>query len=157
MVYTSYPQQLSEILKNGHGGKRAGAGKPKGVRWQSTLDKIAAREFVRQRVTAQLSALVDAQIANAQGISHLFLKDKTGRFVQITDPAQIETVLNSGERDKYFYIHTKDPSTQAFTDLLNRALDKPAEQVQEIKLSGELNIVERLQAARQRLAKLPKS
>ena len=116
-------------MKKAPGGKRAGAGRPKGSKSIETLDKIAAREAVRTMVTAHIKPLVDAQIANAVGISHLFIRDKQGKFVQITDPVQIEVVLNSGEQDKYFYIHTKDPSVQAFTDLMNRALDKPAEQV----------------------------
>jgi len=37
------------------------------------------------------------------------------------------TPLASGNS---FWIYTKDPSVQAFTDLMNRALDKPTEQVQ---------------------------
>ena len=48
-----------------------------------------------------------------------------------TDPivaeAQIDAALASGN---LFWIYTKDHSVQAFTDLMNRALDKPTEQVQ---------------------------
>ena len=51
-----------------------------------------------------------------------------------TDPivaeAQIDAALASGN---LFWIYTKDPNIQAFTDLMNRALDKPAEQK---KLTG---------------------
>lgn len=108
-------------------------GRPKGSRSIETLDKIAAREALRLMVTAKMQPLVDAQIANALGIAHLFIRDKAGKFVQVTDPAQIQTILNSGKQNEYFYVHTKDPSIQAFTDLMNRALDKPAEQ---IKLTG---------------------
>ncbi len=47
----------------------------------------------------------------------------------------------------------KDPSVQAFTDLMNRALDKPKEQPQELQISGSLELVSaRLLAARKRLA-----
>lgn len=42
---------------------------------------------------------------------------------------------------------TRDPSIQAYTDLMNRALDKPKEQEQEIKLSGEVTLIEKLQSA----------
>ena len=38
---------------------------------------------------------------------------------------------NNSHADEVFRKHnTKDPSVQAFTNLLNRALDKPAEEVQ---------------------------
>lgn len=117
--------------------ERRKRGRPKGSKTIESLDKIDARNYVRQLVTAKLKPLVEAQIQNALGLSHLFLKDKVGRFVQITDPKQIEDVLNSGEQDKYFYIQTKDPSTAAFTDLLNRALDKPAEHVEVTGADGK--------------------
>jgi|SRR5262249_32038655 len=60
---------------------------------------------------------------------------KTGKFERVakdaTDPkvaeAQIDAALAFGNS---FWIYTKDPSVQAFMDLMNRALDKPTEQVQ---------------------------
>ena len=116
-------------------------GRPKGSRSQETLDKIAAREFVRQQVTASLAPLIAAQIANALGIRHTFMRDEAGRFVQLTDPEAIATALNSGDEKKYYWTFTKDPSVQAFTDLLNRALDKPAEQEQAVSVTGRIEIV----------------
>jgi hypothetical protein len=35
-----------------------------------------------------------------------------------------------GDDEEIIEVWEKDPSVQAYTDLLNRALDKPAEQVQ---------------------------
>jgi hypothetical protein len=96
---------------------------------QKTLEKEAAREFVRQKVTENLNTLIDAQIDNAQGLKHLMMRDpKTGKFERITgDAKQIDKALKSKNA---FWIYTKDPNVQAFTDLLNRAIDKPAEHVQ---------------------------
>jgi hypothetical protein len=37
------------------------------------------------------------------------------------------------------WIYTKDPNVQAFTDLLNRCIDKPAEHVQ-VEGSGSITI-----------------
>src|SRR5215831_17106315 len=51
---------------------------------------------------------------------------KTGKFERITDVEQIDEALKT---DTAFWIYTKDPNVQAFTDLLTRALDKPAEHV----------------------------
>ena len=126
-------------------------GRPK---HRATLDKEAAREVVRQRVWQELTPLLDAQLANAKGLAHFFLRDeKTGQFVRVTDPKQIEIALNmgqGGEEGRYYRIHTKDPSVQAFTDLMNRALDKPKEQEIEVNVRGELELVERLAKARTR-------
>ena len=66
-------------MKTSHGGKREGAGKPKGRKWESTLEKEAAREFVRQAVTERLELLLTEQIDNAVRIRHLIVEDpKTG-------------------------------------------------------------------------------
>ena len=113
-------------MANGHGGKRPGSGKPKGRRWRSTLAKEAARELLRQRVFRSLEPIVDAQVRAAQGLAHFFLRDEAGQFRRITDPEEIERALNGGNPNA-FWIDEKDPSTAASKDLLDRALDKPAE------------------------------
>jgi hypothetical protein len=109
--------------KSSHGGKRPGAGKPKGHKATATLEKIAAREFVRARVTAQLGPLVDAQLAHALGLKYLVTRDKSGKFVRVT-----EAMARSAKDGDTIEVWEKDPSTPAFTYLLDRALDRPAEQ-----------------------------
>lgn len=101
-----------------------GSGKPKGYKHRGTLDKAAAREFVRERVTAALEGMLAAQIAHAQGLKYLVRRDKkSGKFVRVG-----EGTLDP--EDETIEVWEKDPSVQAFTDLLNRALDKPAEHVE---------------------------
>ncbi len=39
-----------------------------------------------------------------------------------------------------FQIFTQAPNTQAFTDLLNRALDKPAEQPQQVDVNATMDL-----------------
>ena len=117
------------------GGKRPNSGPAKGTKYKPTLQKEQARDALRQIVLREMEALAAAQIANAKGISHFFLRDpKTGQFVKIEDAKAIQTALNAGEEGSYYWIFTKDPSIQAFTDLMNRALDKPADQV---RVTGE--------------------
>jgi len=66
---------------------------------------------------------------NVVGIRHLMIRDpKTGKFERITgDAKQIDKALKSKNA---CWIYTKDPNVQAFTDLMNWCLDKPAEHVQ---------------------------
>lgn len=80
--------------------------------------------------------MLEAQVLHAQGINHMMLRGPDGKFERATDPDQIIAALNSGDENSY-YIFTKDPSVQAFTDLMNRALDKPSEPVQEHAHKGE--------------------
>lgn len=132
------------------GGKRPGAGLPRGFKFPKTLEKEAAREFTRQLVTAELPELVGAQIAHAKGIQHFVLRTKDGKFEKVTSADAALAAMN--DPDSVYEFWEKDPSVQAFTDLLNRALDKPKEQEQEIKLTGEVQLVARLMRARKRLS-----
>jgi hypothetical protein len=134
-----------------HGGTRAGAGKPKGHQAQATLDKIAAREFVRQRVTAHLGPLLDAQLANAAGLKYLVTREKkTGKFVRVTEAMARK---QRGKGEELIEVWEKDPSVHAFTYLLDRALDKPQEQEIAVKVTRTADErIARLVAARKRLA-----
>src|SRR5215831_2041258 len=110
------------------GGFRPGSGRPLGSREPHSLAKDQAREYVRQLITAKLEPLIQAAMNNALGLNHLMLRNpKTGEFTRVTgDAKQIDKALKSKSA---FWIYTKDPNVQAFTDLLNRAIDKPAEHV----------------------------
>ena len=121
---------------------KRGPGRPKGSVGTHTLDKIQAREFIRQQVTARLLPLLHAQMDAAMGISHFMLRDpKTGQFQMLTDPDQIAAALNTpgSKEGSTYYIYTKDPSTPAWTDLANRAYDKPIER-EETHHTGNLTV-----------------
>lgn len=135
--------------KSSHGGKRPGAGKPKGHQAAATLDKIAAREYVRQRVTAALGPLLDAHLATALGTKYLVTRNKAGKFVRVT-----EAMARASDGEDSIEVWEKDPSTATFIALLDRALDRPAEQEIPIKVRSEdaEARVARLVAARKRTA-----
>jgi hypothetical protein len=130
------------------GGKRPGAGAKRGNLNSMSADKIVMRQKARDLIGPKMPEMIAAQVAHARGLSYLVYRDKeSGRFERVKDIDTVDQSLNTIE------VWEKDPSVQAFTDLMNRLLDKPAEQPQELKLSGELAVTERLTAARDRLAK----
>lgn len=101
-------------------------GRPKGAKSASTITKEAAREIARQLITARLERLIDAQLAHAEGLKYLVTRDKkSGKFIRVT-----ETMARAkdGSSEETIEVWEKDPSVQAFTDLMNRCLDKPTEQ-----------------------------
>ena len=109
------------------GGARPNAGRKKGTRWPSTITKEQIRARVQARVAAYLDPLVDAQIANAQGLKYLVTRDKkTGKFIRV---GEAMAKAKEGTTEETIEVWEKDPSVQAFTDLLNRAADKPPEAV----------------------------
>lgn len=117
------------------GGKRPGAGRPKGT---NGLEKEAARELLRKMVFERFGPLIEAQMSNAEGIKYLVVRDaKSGKFIRVSK-ALADEKLAAGE--ELIEVWEKDPSIQAFSDLMNRAMDKPKEQEQEVKFSGGLEI-----------------
>jgi hypothetical protein len=100
-----------------HGGKRPGAGRPKG------FDKERARARLREMVWAEMDAMTEAQIANAKGIKYLVAREKkTGKFLRVAD---VRSAVKSGE--EVIEVWEKDPSVHAYADLMDRALDKAAQ------------------------------
>ena len=116
--------------KGKRGGARPGAGRPSG------FDKEQARLRLRALVSAHLDEMVEAQLANAKGIKFLMVREgKTGKFKRVAKEGAEK--LNPDE--EIIEVWEKDPSVQAFTDLLNRTIDKPAETVNaEVDHKGEL-------------------
>jgi hypothetical protein len=124
-------------------GQRYG-GKPKGYKHQKTMDKEAAREYVRRTVTAALAPLLAAQISNASGLKYLVTRDKkTGKFIRVTEAM---AKVKQGDNEEHIEVWEKDPSVQAFTDLMNRALDKPQEQPFTVEHSASDELLARLDA-----------
>ena len=136
------------------GGARPNSGPKKGTKYRphaSTISKEQAREALRVEVQRHMARMVRSQVAHAIGIGHLYTRDKSGKFNKIESEAEVDRLLAEGEENRDYWIFTKDPSVQAFTDLMNRALDKPKEQAQEVTLTGTVELVSRLEAARKRL------
>ena len=119
------------------GGKRPNSGPKKGTKHKETLSKEAAREALRQIVLKEMREMTAAQIANAKGIKYVVARHRTsGKFERVTE-AELQKILAGGDEERVVLeVWEKDPSVQAFTDLMNRALDKPKEQEQELKHSG---------------------
>jgi hypothetical protein len=116
------------------GGKRKGAGRPKGttgIKHKSTIraafDKEVLRQELRDIVRAHLGPMTEAQVANAKGIKFLVLRHaKTGKFIKrIEEGGDIKF----DPENEIVEVWAKDPSVQAFTDLMNRTIDKPTETI----------------------------
>jgi len=89
-----------------------------------------------------MDALVSAQMAQAKGLKYLVVRDKkSGKFLRVTEAmAKAKADALDEESEEQIEVWEKDPSVQAFSDLMNRAIDKPKEQEQEVVHSGGLAI-----------------
>lgn len=124
-------------MKKTRGGARPGAGRPAGGQNASTIEKQALRELLRAKVAAEFEPLIDSQIANAKGLKFLVVRSKTtGKFLRRVGASDPKTHDPDSE---IIEIWEKEPSTPAFTDLMNRTVDKPIEPV-EVEHTGDLTI-----------------
>lgn len=127
-----------------YGGKREGAGKPKGSMNKKTVERKQAEEMMRQMILKKLTPIVNAQIQLAQGCTYLYRideiledKKKTRKHVLVEDPREIEEIMNAtdGEAgsvgDNYYYLTTKSPENKAIDSLVDRVFGK-AKQSMEI-------------------------
>lgn len=133
------------------GGKRPGAGRPKGSKSRKTREKEAMREALRRIVDREMEEMTAAQVAAAKGFKYLVARHKKGGTFR-----PVKDVLEAiADEEQIIEVWEHRPSTQAFTDLLNRAIDKPKEQVQEhdVTLKGERELLEALAQGRERAAK----
>lgn len=114
-----------------NGGKREGAGRPPGALNKATLTKLEAREALRQAVMAHMPEMVAAQVAHSKGIKYLVARAAKGGKFEKVSPDKLEEML-AGQDDGSVILEVwdKDPSVQAFTDLMNRTLDKPADHME---------------------------
>ena len=97
--------------------------------------------------------MIEAQVRHSVGLSHLMLREEDGTWKKAPPDMSADEMLAilNGDQARY-YIATKDPSVQAFTDLMNRALDKPKEQAQAIDLNVHGDIAALIAEGRQRAA-----
>lgn len=120
------------------GGKRPGAGRPKGSKNKATMEKEAAREALRVIVTREMEDMTAAQIAAAKGLKFLVKRNKAGGKFEIVTEEQVKSGLFD-DPSVVIEVWDKQPSTPAYIELMNRALDKPTEQ-QRVEHSGGIEL-----------------
>lgn len=120
-----------------HGG--AQGGRPKGRKNNATLSKEASREALRVIVLEHMREMTKAQVAAAKGYKYLMYRKKAGGEFKAVTHEMVKGGLLEKD-DVIIEMWEKQPSTPAFTDLMNRALDKPKEQEQEVKVTGGMDI-----------------
>jgi translation initiation factor 2 alpha subunit (eIF-2alpha) len=70
----------------------------------------------------------------------MVLRMPDGTYARATDEKQIDTACAIGATA--FRINTQAPNTQAFVALLDRALDKPKEQAQDLNVNVSVDVAD---------------
>lgn len=138
----------SDLLKNhskdGRGGARVGAGRPKGSMNYSTKQRLAIRRSFEDRIHKNADVLLNAALNKAIGETYLICKvterDGKGKVTRVyhetvTNQQTIieyldgelegNTSLNDTNEDEYYYMSTKPVDMIAVKELYDRAFGKP--------------------------------
>lgn len=105
-----------------------------------------AREALRTIVLEHMNEMVGAQIAASKGIKYLVVREKSGKFTKLTKD-QAGAAIEDGSQ--ILELWEERPSTPAFTDLMDRTLDKPINPKQEVDVNIT-GLSQRLKAAKDR-------
>lgn len=123
-------------------GKRAeNAGIKKGQHRKATIEKQDAQRYYQEKIKANIDKLFQTQSQLAFGSSMIFMKeayttsdDKVKyRQVLIDDPQLIQDILenpNMTQGDNYTVVTTIAPDGKMITDMLDRAIGKPKNEVE---------------------------
>ncbi|HKA75311.1 MAG TPA: hypothetical protein VKE26_26145 [Xanthobacteraceae bacterium] len=127
------------------GGKRPGAGRPKGSRDPHTKSRQVVEEEFRAFMLKSHAALWQGQLERALGAYVLVVKTETG-YARVTDPEAIARLLavpqDRGVR--YWRIEARAPDPVLVKEINNRLMGVPR---QEVEVSGALSLAELLAAA----------
>lgn len=118
-----------------------------------TLMAEKMRKRLVEYVEKNLTPMLDAQGGAAKGLRVMMVRDwergkdgelhRTGKWVQVTDPKEVEDLVNGSESgDEYYEIWTKNPDVNAGKNLLDQAIGKAKETVDMDVKSGGLSLAE---------------
>lgn len=138
------------------GGKRAGAGRPKGKPTRATMERQKVAEAFNQRVMQAADALFNAQLTLAVGSMKVFRVDEPeegskekAKHVHVTDADEIKALLDEHEGSPglvagvFYYFSDVLPDNKAIDSLLNRGLGKPVDTVKIIRPDEADDIINR--------------
>lgn len=119
-------------MATNRGGRRPGAGRPKGRFDGDTQAKNAALKEFRRRVATHADALFNAQYRLAVGVTYVYKIELTANnkenHVLVTDPDEIKRYLD-GNVEGVYYISTEKPDNKAADSLLDRAFGRPQQSI----------------------------
>lgn len=128
----------TQPVKKRKGGPQPGSGRPKGRLNQSTLDAMKVKKEYEDKIRAQADRLFNAQMNLAEGVTMLFRieKDSKGNNKKpelVTSESEISQFIEEcggydGQMngDTYYFLTTKVPDSRTISDMLDRAMGKPA-------------------------------
>ena len=149
-------EKLEKKTKNGHGGKREGAGQKQGTIQEKTKKKLEALKQFKIRGRKNIDKLFNAQLSLALGNTFMYKVNKTeskyGKTTKrkhtiVTNQNEIKKVLDETDGkaglvdEDYYYLATKAPDNKAIDSLLDRILGKAPQGIDLTTKGEKVNMV----------------
>jgi len=112
------------MMKNGK--LPSAGGRPKGTTLANgrckvskpTAERAELLSLWRAEVSKQFKTLVQAQLASAQGVTHMVARDDQGRWTTVTDPDVMVERLNAG--DQAYRLSAVAPNATLIGQIMDR-------------------------------------
>ena len=108
-----------------HGGRRPGAGIPRGTICRKTRERAELLSLWREAVARRFDEVIDAQLNAAMCVRVLLAQDEDGHWRRVTDPDAMVASLNAGGCE----ISDEEPDARMLKDILDRLFGRPAQAV----------------------------
>jgi len=127
--------KLETPAKKQHGGKRAGAGQPKGNQQIATVVRAMELADIQSSVKLMAKKLVNSQAVAALSAHKMVIldRDENGKvhMTQIRDDNMMQELLDTGEYGKdYVIVEAREGDWKAADALLNRAFGRPKDTIE---------------------------
>jgi len=99
------------------------------------LQKAELLRQFRERVAAEFEPLLSALFATAKGVTHMMVRDGTGKWVRVTDPIMMQRYLETGET--VYRITAQNPDVRALKDIFDRTFGSPTQAVEVTGADGQ--------------------
>ena len=111
-----------------NGGRRPGAGRKRGSKGKTTLEREEIAQRVRDVIAGRAQSLIDAQTVSALGYHKIVVREEVDgmpKLTQVHDKDEIERLIIEGTLgEDYFIIVGSKPDWKAADALLDRSLGK---------------------------------
>lgn len=139
------------------GGKREGAGRPKGSLSKENQAQAEALKQFKARVRRHLGPLFNSQLSLAKGLQYLIRVDEVEKtdskgktytvkeHVVVSDPDEMVEVLDELDggagkvKNNYYYLTVEDPDNRAIDSLIDRTFGRAAQYIDHSTKGEKLN------------------
>ena len=144
LVAEPKPENQKTPKKRGPAKGSPQRGGNKGWKAPQTIERLAAKRHMLQRIAQSTDALLNAQLNKAFGETFLMVRVTTGKGKTLKTKTEVVTdtetikdyliddgaALNSGNKSNYYYISKKPADNMAIQNLLDRGHGRPTEKVE---------------------------